>query len=81
MHRKPKAKRLTVKPYTKGQLNKALDSILHPLFQTNEGYIVLDSLLHAAIEKNPSSSIRKFVRYNLPIILQQSTRKRRSKDK
>ena len=71
MRSKPKAKRKAVKPYTKGQFNRAVDSIFHPLFQTNEGFILVDSLLHAVIEKNPSSSIRKFIKYNIPKILEQ----------
>ena len=71
MNSKPKAKKKTVKPYTKGELNKLIDSVCHPLSKKNEGFILVDGLLHAMVEQNPSETVKKFIKYNLPKILEQ----------
>ena len=36
--------------YTKGELNKLADSLCHPLFKVDKGFIILDGFLHALIE-------------------------------
>jgi hypothetical protein len=59
------------KRYTKGELNKLVDSLVHPLCKKNSGLIFVDGLLHALIEQNPPQSVSKFIRYNLPKILEQ----------
>ena len=76
---KPKTRKKAVKPYTKGGLNKIIDSLCHPLFQTNEGFILVDGILHAMVEQNPPTSIQKFIKYNLPIIFEQSAKKAKKK--
>ena len=64
-------KRKTRRPYSKGELNKLIDSVCHPLSKTNQGFILVDGLLHAKIEPNPSETVKKFIKYNLPKILEQ----------
>jgi len=76
----PKAKRKReYKPYTKGELNKLIDSLCHPLFKTNEGYILVDGLLHGLVEQNPPITIRKFVKYNLPTLIKQIEKESKEK--
>jgi len=52
-------------PLTKGQLNKIVDTLVHPHFKDSPFFIVLDTMLHALIEQNPEVSFKKFVKYNL----------------
>jgi hypothetical protein len=61
--------------FTKGEWNKFIDSILHPLSKKNKGLLVLDGFLHAAVEQNPTESVKKFIKYNLPKILEQKSEK------
>ncbi len=72
---KPKTRKKAVRPYTKGELNKVIDSLCHPLFKTNEGFILVDGILHDIVEQNPPATIQKFIKYSLPKILEQSARK------
>jgi len=76
---KPKTGKKPVRAYTKGELNKIIDSLCHPLFQTNEGFILVDGILHAMVEQNPPVTIQKFIKYNLPKILEESARKAKKK--
>lgn len=55
--------------YTTGELNKVIDGLCHPLFRDNPDLIFVDGLLHAIVEQNPPLSIRKFIRNNLPKLL------------
>lgn len=52
-----------------------IDEILHPHFDEYPGLIIIDSLLHAINEQNPEVSLRKFLKYNLPKLLQHLTKK------
>ena len=54
---------------TKGNLNRLIDDMMHPYFKDHPALILADGLLHAAVEKNPRSSLTKFVKYNVPILL------------
>ena len=64
-----KKKRL---PYTTGTFNKAVDLALHPLIRKyGAPVIVADSVLHALIERNPKSSLVKFLKYNLPSLIEE----------
>jgi len=56
---------------TTGELNKIIDALIHPLAKTDASYIVLDTILHGIVEQNPSTTIRKFIKYNLPKIVDQ----------
>jgi hypothetical protein len=70
MSRKPKAKtRKKPEIYTDGDLNKIIDAIFHPLAKKDANYMALDTFFHAIVEHNPSITIHKFIKYNLPKIL------------
>ena len=64
---------------TKGDLNRLIDDILHRHFSENVGFVIVDGLLHAVVERNPDESIRKFVRFNVPVLVREMARKRRGK--
>jgi hypothetical protein len=61
------------KVYTKGELNRIVDSLLHPFFDSNPTLIPIDALLHGLIEQNMSESTIKFIRYTLPKIVKKAT--------
>lgn len=67
------------KTYTKGELNKLIDSLCHPLFETNEGFILVDGLLHGLVEQNPQLTIRKFMKRNLRKLIEQIEKKTKEK--
>ena len=54
---------------TKGQLNKLIDTFVHPLFKKNQSFIYVDGVLHGLVEQNPPLSMKKFVKYNLPELM------------
>jgi hypothetical protein len=54
--------------YTKGELNKAIDSVIHPLIARSRWFLALDGFLHALVEHDPASSARKFLSYDAPYI-------------
>ena len=64
---------------TKGDLNRLIDDIFHRHFSENVGFVIVDGLLHAVVERNPDESIRKFVRFNVPVLIREMARKRRVK--
>ena len=74
-HSRAQKKKRRYEPYTKGEINKLIDSLCHPLFKTNERYMLLDWLLHGLVEQRPASTIRKFVKYNLPKLIEQIEKK------
>ena len=53
-------------PYSKAELNKLIDSVIHPLAKEDPSLLILDGFLHSLVEQNPPLSVRKFLRYNLP---------------
>ncbi len=59
------------KRYTKGELNKLVDSLIHPLFNENSSFVLVDGLIHSMIERDPPQSVMKFMKYNLPELLKQ----------
>lgn len=65
-----KAKRSKNRRYTKGQLNKLVDSLCHPFCENDARFILLDSLLHALIEQDPKVTLTKFVKYNVPKLVE-----------
>ncbi len=56
-------------PYSQAEINKILDAIMHPLTRDYPWLNIVDGLLHALNEKNPKSSLRKFLRYNLKSLI------------
>jgi hypothetical protein len=55
--------------YSKGELNRLIDSLLHPLFDHSPELMVLDSVLHSIVEQNLTETTQKFIPYNLPKIV------------
>ena len=53
MKRYGKKKKIT-KPYSKGELNKLIDILCHPLFETNEGFILVYGFLHGLSGAKPT---------------------------
>ena len=66
--RRREARRRT---YTKGDVNKLIDSCLHPLARQNSQILILDGFLHALVEQDPPRSASKFLVYNLPKLVSQ----------
>jgi hypothetical protein len=56
--------------YSKGELNRLIDNALHPLFDNNPEFMIVDAILHGLVEQNPSETTLKFIRYSLPKIIQ-----------
>ena len=71
-----KRKRKRKAAYSKGELNKLIDSICHPLCKNDKRFYLLDGFLHALVERDPPETVRKFVKYNLPEIIKQLGEKR-----
>lgn len=63
----------------KGQANKIIDLILHPLMKGEDEVriIVLDALAHAIVEQDPDESMRKFLKYSFPRLLRANARRKR----
>jgi len=60
--------------YSKGEINRLIDSLLHPLFNLNPAFNIVDTILHSFVEQNPPESALKFLRYNMPLIIAQLTK-------
>jgi len=72
-----KKKRLS--HYSKGELNRLIDSLLHPLFDRSPALMITDNILHGLVEQNPPETAIKFIRYSLPKIIQEIATTRRGK--
>jgi hypothetical protein len=70
----PKIRRTTT-----GKLNKLVDDLLHPYFTDYPALIIADSLLHAIIEQDPETGMRKSIRYNLPKLVENLMRNRKAR--
>jgi len=57
------------KTYSRGELNKMIDSALHPLIRLSPVFLLIDQVAHMMVEQNPQESVVKFVRYTLPQII------------
>ena len=53
-----------------------IDSLLHPLFDVNPAFGLVDSILHGLVERNPPETAMKFLRYNLPWIIGELSEKK-----
>jgi len=51
-------------PYSKGEINAIIDSLIHPLMKDHPWLVLVDGLLHALNEQNPQESLEKFLKYN-----------------
>ena len=60
-------------------MNRLIDDVFHRRFSENVGFVIVDGLSHAVVERNPGESFRKFVRFNVPVLVREMARKRRIK--
>jgi len=53
-------------------INKLIDSMIHPLFRRDKGWVIVDWLLHCLNEWDlpEEEKVRKFIRYNLKYLLE-----------
>jgi hypothetical protein len=59
-----------------GEWNKLIDAVVHPHAKKEPMLFILDGVLHGLVERNPPESVAKFVRYNLPKLVEGLLRKR-----
>ena len=57
-----------------GPVNKTIDRLLHPYFHQYPFLIIIDGLLHGINEMDPATSIKKFVKYGLPKLIEECER-------
>jgi hypothetical protein len=57
-----------------GCVNKTIDRLLHPHFHQYPFLILIDGLLHGINEMDPATSIKKFVKYGLPKLIEECER-------
>jgi hypothetical protein len=69
-------KKAQFSPYSQGELNYIIDCLIHPFFKESEGFRLLDGLLHGLVERNPTMSLEKFVRYNLSPLMGKNAKNR-----
>ncbi len=70
MGKRSRSRKLAGLPYTPGQVNRWIDSVVHPLAKENPAFWMVDFALHAMVERNPGESLRKFVHYDLRPLLE-----------
>jgi hypothetical protein len=61
---------------SKGELNKIVDTLVHSYFEQYPILILADGAVHAFIEQDARTSIRKFVKYNASLILRELLNRR-----
>ena len=57
--------------YSKGELNRLIDDLIHPLYGRNPELMVVDVVLHGLLEQNPPETVLKFIRYSLPRVVKE----------
>jgi len=57
--------------YSKGELNRLIDDLIHPLYDRNPELMVVDVVLHGLLEQNPPETVLKFIRYSLPRVVKE----------
>ena len=62
MEKAPVKKNKATKPYSKGDLNKLIDTLIHPLSRKDKSFILIDGFLHGLVEQNPPQTVRKFIK-------------------
>ncbi len=60
--------------YTKGEINELIDGLCHPLSKANPAMLIVDGLLHGLVEMNPPLSARKFLKHNIPRLIEETGR-------
>ena len=64
-----RTKKKTRPLYSTGEKNKVIDSGVHPLIRVHPVFRLVDVLLHVLNEQNPGESLRKFIKYSLPELI------------
>jgi len=62
--------------YSKGEINRLIDCLLHPLSDINPAFSLVDAILHGVMEQNPPETALKFLRYNLQLFLNMKRKRR-----
>jgi len=70
--RRGKHNRTSEGSVTLGQVNRSIDELFHPFFRSGPVAVVVDSLLHAVVERDPPKSLEKFFLYNFSPLLRES---------
>ncbi len=71
MKKKQKRKTRRRALFTRGEQNKIVDPLVHPLIKKHWVFRLVDELGYAAVEQDPKETIVKFVRYSLPQIIRE----------
>ena len=71
LRKKTTARKRTKQPYSEGEINKLIDTLIHPLERADKRFVLVDGLLHGLVEQNPPTSVKKFIKYNLPELVKQ----------
>ena len=56
------------KTYTIGDLNRLIDSTLHPLAKEHPSMLILDGVCHGLVEWDLPLSAQKFLKNNVPLL-------------
>ena len=64
-------------------MNRLIDALLHPAMQGKDKVqvMLLDAVLHALVEQNPTESFMKFMRYTGPSLLDEVTKQNAARRK
>jgi hypothetical protein len=54
-----------------GEGNQIIDAIFHPQAKSDPRYWLVDGIAHGIIEQDPIASLQKFIRYNVPKMVEQ----------
>ncbi|MGA2791035.1 MAG: hypothetical protein ABSF00_09730 [Candidatus Bathyarchaeia archaeon] len=61
--------------FSVGKRNKLIDWVFHPLAKEDPRFWWVDGIVHTLNEQDPISSVEKFVRYNVPKMVEQYLKK------
>ena len=61
--------------YTRGELNRLIDSIWHPPAKLNPELLIIDWIFHVIVEQDLSEPTVEFIQYNLPRLMSQCCRR------
>jgi len=54
--------------YTLGDLNRLIDSAIHPLAKEHPGMLIVDGICHGLVEWDLPLSAEKFLKNNIPLL-------------
>jgi hypothetical protein len=62
-------KKKNERQYSKGVINRLIDNALNSYSIAVPVFIVVDTVLHGLVEKNPNETVGKFAWYTLPMVI------------